>query len=217
MNLDLLESSDKNPEKVSTGKKEIQYDKTKADLSQQVSEHLLSKPYIVRAIEYVERYGFQICKHLKEAIEGRNIGKKFLTIHEADIVLRNKIDLANQMLEYSLFKFGGFLCEDNSFLSGGVFELRARWNKGVEWRNTKRASNNESKRLVGDNMLLDIESSLNKLGFPLHAEEIQEGFDKEFLKPEYMTWDMFNIAIGSAMNRSIQEKDNFKNTGMYNS
>lgn len=191
---------------VSTGKKALLYDEKRADLEQPVPGHLANKPYIVRAFKYVEKQGFIVVKTLKEALLRRDSLEKVVTFREADIALRSKLELNHDMIWASLAKFGGFLCEESQFLTDGVFELRARWNKGLEWKKAKRSASNQEQQKRGDKMLEDIEKLLNHFNFPLHDEEREEGFDKEFMKPEYLNWEQFHAAVAAHRVMSIENK-----------
>jgi hypothetical protein len=215
MNLEMLGEEDKPialQTQVSTGKKNIVYDEKRASIEQIIPSHLTDKSYILRATEYAKSQGFNIVKTLKEALLQRDSQNKTLTFREADIVLRGKLNLNNEMIAAGLFKFGGFLCEESQFLTDGVFELRARWNKGLEWKRTKRPDCKPEQQSRGDKMLEDIEKVLIHLGFPLHAEEKEEGFDKEFMKPEYLSWDQFHAAIAAHRVMSIEHKEQRKET-----
>lgn len=225
MNLDDLEEPQQQkpvqkPEQIqqsvsTTGKKEsIAYDQSKANLDQLILPELQDKPYIHRAIEYIRSYGFDLVHNLKQALLERKDGKKVLTIREADYCYRKEADLNNDFFIKSLLTFGGFLAEEGPLLSEGIFELRARYNKGIEWKRIHFNQCSPEKQKAGLKLLSEISVNLGvHLHLPLHREEIDSGFHREFLKPEYMTWEHFHAVCKSRQNKTIEEKERIAEQG----
>jgi hypothetical protein len=203
MNLDILgdetekkvNTEKSSTEKVNTENIVVDYDKTKGNIEQPYFQSTRDKPYVKRAGDYAKSFGYEIEGTLKRALELRADKKNVLTIHEADIAYRGSIDLNNAMIKKTLNTMLGFLCEESGDFKEGIFVLRARWNKGIDWKKNKRHLATVAACNTGDQMLLEIKNDLKKHSLPLHIEEESEGFDREFLKPEYLTWEQFNSIL----------------------
>src|SRR4051812_48171946 len=104
MNLDFLGSdSSTPPEKVSTGKTErVSYDTTKADLSYR-EQFMDECPFLKRAIDNANEIGYNIVDTLQEALTRRSNNEKVLTLHEADIALRNVPLLHSKFLMLAVY------------------------------------------------------------------------------------------------------------------
>lgn len=179
------------------------------------------QPYVVRAKENVEKQGWVVTNTLREAMELRQ-GLAFdsgplpacriaVSRREADILLRSRTLLTNLFFQKALQEPGSFLTEDGIRLEQ-VFVLRARYNKGIEWKNTKRAQCDELNKEKGDQRLRDLAAMLQQIGLPLHPEEVDIGLHPEFLKPEWLTWSQFQVKMNQVQKlRTIAEKEEMEN------
>lgn len=182
---------------------DIKYDPAKADLTQQSKFDYVgvgsgTPPYVARAIKKAKDQGYKVVLGIKEALIGRANGEKVLSLREADIMLRTGISFENEFVSTAFSVFGGMLAEDDCCLTNGTFALRQRWNKGVEWRNTKRMKCEPAQQNIGDLRLTQIKEALVDIGLPLHREEEINGFDPEFLKPEYLTYEQTTYLLNEA-------------------
>jgi hypothetical protein len=184
---------------LSTGNTEIQisekqthklkYDRSIANPEQSQES---KQPYTERARELAKLNGFEVTSTLKEAIEKRASGKRVVSPREADILLR--ANTAKDSIEFIVkaMRFpDSFITEDDEILSRKVFELRSRYNKGLEWKKSDNENRTQEQREKGSRLLVDILSELYNLSLPAHQEEMENGFETEFLKPEYLTWTQF--------------------------
>jgi len=214
-------------QKVSSGNSEagnqkavLTFDPTRATL-----EHNFAlptdRPYLQRAIEYAASHNWITVPTLKEALERRQqiavnpvsanhplpAFALALSFHEADTAYRAKIDLSNQFFQQAIKEFGGIITEEDSRYMTGVLVLRARFNKGLDWKKNKRPNCDVHSQEKGDKMLQEIVDNLAKLSMPLHVEELEEGVHKEFLKPEWLDWGQFQREITEAQKmRTIAER-----------
>jgi len=188
------------PQVVSTGKNPVvdfEYDKTKADLA---AECTLAKtlPYVARAIEYINGLGFSVESILRQALVRRANGEKVLTVHEADIAYRKKMDMRSPLLIEAIMECGCFMTEDDAAFSSGVFQARARYNKGMQWYKDSYSKATPQQKTKGLRSLEGIRNELKIIGLPMHDEEIADSFHIEFLKPESLSWQLFTHKINAA-------------------
>ena len=176
-------------------KSKVEYDTKAAHIEQEFTAPF-DAPYVQRAVECAKRSGFSIVATLKEALEARNDGHKVLSYHEADCLLRHEMATGSAIFTLTaLMKFGAFLNEDDDKFTGGVFILRARFNKGVAWLNDTSKQREAYILEDGKARLADIIKQLDELFVPVHAEELETGIHQEFLKPEHLTWRQFNLTM----------------------
>lgn len=229
MNLDFLEQT---PEKVSSGNEPekqtvkqavddsiqvatnqkggfvIQHDPNKATLDFPFG--VPSGTYVERAKQYVQQFGWDTVPFIKDAMEQRPAGKNVLTQREADIILRARANLNSPFLTAALMQPGTLVTEEG-YRMEAVYVLRARYNKGIEWRRTKGDQCDEATRKKGDKRLYGLASALTSCGYPIHTEEVEAGFHPEFLKPEWLSWSQFRLRIVDLeRNRTIEEKEHLK-------
>ena len=206
---DILESDEgvKAPPKpeVSTGKapvemappgqaNAIKYNPDQADLEYK-SELVENLPFVRRAIDKVLAAGYDIEPRLSQALIRRHNGDKVFTLHEADILLRGGVDITNEFFQASLKQMTAYVTEDDNKFTTGIFQLRARYNKGIEWYKKSYKFADDKSRRGGLTTLFAISAELESLGLPLHHEEVEAGFHREFLKPEHMNWQDFSARI----------------------
>lgn len=226
MNLDFLEQQ---PEKVSSGNepKKLTVDdavqvvtdreKTKFAILHDPNKATLDfpfgipdGPFVQRAAEYIQQFGWETVPFIKDAMEQRPTGKLVLTQREADIILRTRTKLNSPLLTAALMQPGTLITEEG-YRMEAVYVLRARYNKGIEWFRTKGNQCDEETRKKGDRRLYGLASALTSCGYPIHAEEVETGFHPEFLKPEWLGWGQFRLRIADLeRNRTVEEKEGLK-------
>lgn len=173
----------------------ISYNTKVAHIEQDFSVPL-ETPYVQRAIALAKSIGYSIALNLKTALEQRASGMRSVTYREADIMLRSGVNAENhEFLLASLHKFDGYLTEEDSSFSIGIFELRSRYNKGKKWLRTEIPGRTEDQYRKGVLRLHEIEQELENTHLSIHEEEKLNGFHQEFLKPEHMTWSQFELAM----------------------
>lgn len=205
----LEEKKDKFPLETFLDKKveNVVYDKGQADLEQQFSLLPSQYPYVRRAIDNAWSQNLQVLPTLKDVLIKRANRERVVSFREADIMLRNGVRYDSPLVIITIRLFGSFLCEDDEMLKEGVFVLRLRYNKGLEWKNKKREKASVAEQQRGDKILVEIREELKEKGFPLHREEIEGGINAEFLKPEYLTWDQTNAILGDGVKfKTLNEK-----------
>lgn len=217
-NLGFLEDSKTvSTSNVSTGNKpaqqptkDINYDFNKGRMETTL-EIPLETEYVQRAIKAAEAAGFTVVESLKQALIDRANGKMVMTYREADIMLRHgyaESGAMPAMIVACLYQFDGFLHEENERFDRGVFVFRARYNKGIEWFKKFSVKASETDRQKAHDTLREIADGLSSLSLPLHQEETTDGFHREFLKPDHLTWTQFNDLIREAQKtRTMMEKE----------
>lgn len=195
--------------KAGVGGFDISYDTTKADIVQPTSplEEISNRLcFVKRAIRYAEKFGWSVVDdNFKRILIARTEGKTILSFHEADIAYRGSLNLNSTMLALAFMKFGVMLTEDDAELSLGVFQLRHRYNSGVTWRNQKRSMCSPTDQAAGDAKISELELQLENRNLAVHDEEKLYGFDKEFMKPEWMNWQQFNAVMQRVSRRDPQK------------
>lgn len=192
---------------VSTGKSKVAYDNKKAHIDQNFTIPL-EVPYVKRAIDLVEAIGYKIAPTLKIALERRHDNEKYFSYREADILLRQGYDKETTnpaFLNAAILAFDGFLSEDDSKFTSGIYQLRARYNKGIEWLSAKNVDRTETKIQQGKDRLEEIRLLIEER-LPMHPEEVGVGFHQEFLKPEYLPWRQFVQLTAGTASLTISEK-----------
>lgn len=138
--------------------------------------------------EYCSRNDFMIVDTLKEAmLEKRNNGIKALSVREADIATRSRC-LDNNGVLFSLMN-GCLLTEGIIGSAGSGYELRRRYNRGIEWLKVNRNASEQNIEKAS-NILADIVLQMNRIGLLMWPEE-KDGFHNSLLRPEYMTEDQY--------------------------
>jgi hypothetical protein len=175
----------------------IQYNRNKADLEYK-SSLVEDLPFIKRAIDKIKAAGYDIEPRLSDALIKRHNGEKVFTLHEADTLLRGSVDITSPFFQSALRMFTAQVVEEDAQFTTGVFELRARYNKGIEWYNKSYKKCSDADRRKGVTTLIAISAELYEIGLPLHEEEAEVGFHREFLKPEQWNWTDFTAKITNA-------------------
>lgn len=150
---------------------------------------------------YVKKYGWNAVSTVRKALLERASGLKTLTLREADIVARQKIDLNSPLLNEALLgKTHCYIMEGepgrgaDGKLGKDLWYYRKRWNDGVRWRRTCRGDASEKDTARADALLNEIQDMIEvQFNLPMWLCEQYNGFDTELLKPEYMTWNQFEI------------------------
>jgi len=187
----------------------------------------LDSPYMQRSIKNCEKYKIKVVPTLKEAIASRSLifgdmikakeariemrkPEYCVTYHEADILNRQRVDLTNEFFWNSLILTVSIITEEDARFCEGVYILRYRYNKGREWARTKRQLCTREVAEKGNVRLIEIKGRLERLGFPLHYEELENGVHEQFLKPEYLTFQKFSDKLNHlSSRRTIQEREEY--------
>ncbi len=148
--------------------------------------------YTVKTVGIIEEYchkcGFVIVSTLKESLlEKRNNGIQALSTREADIATRSRC-LDKNVVIYSLMN-GCFLTEGVIGNKESGYELRRRYNKGIEWIENNRNANQQYIEKA-NKILCEIVFGLNAIGLFMWPEE-KGGFHNSLLRPEYMTEEQY--------------------------
>jgi hypothetical protein len=151
---------------------------------------------------------YSIVPDLKTASSERSLGNRCVSIREADIVCRSKLDIGEgSIIDQMLMESDGdfFLSEGIVGVNPSPWELRVRYNKGIQWfRNT---GSEYSKELADACDGLDtVKSSAIKtmilirdqiellFSLAFWDDEIYSGFNEIFLTPEYMSIESYSFA-----------------------
>ncbi len=168
--------------------KNVTYDHKKAHIERPEDQDV----YPYQSIRYVENYGFTIVPTLKKALVERANGKKSMTIREADICARGQISLDSEFLKSFMFsEFGLFLSESDSYFKDNAWNLRVSYNKGLQWKGSKRLKESEEMIEKGDAKIERVVNELKEMGLPLWPKELIYGVPAELTKPEWMTWEQY--------------------------
>lgn len=164
---------------------DITYNKEKGNLENSELQDSLLETWQTRAANYVKKFDWTIAKSMKEALIARANRNKLMTVREADICLRKGTSLSNEFIINSLLgDFGTFIVEDDTG-ENDVYQQRLRYNKGIDWKFKSRATASQDAKEAGDKLLAKIAQDLAANGLPLHADELDNGFPDELLRPEY--------------------------------
>lgn len=144
---------------------------------------------------YAEGKGWIVCASCFEAIERRSKGQRYLSYREADIAARNKL-LDNEMVVSGLMSpMEFFICEDLAGLKDAAYELRAIFNRGIEYKRTKYATQTAAQKAKCDDYMKSIVDKLSKIGLPPWPEELKDGFHSTLCRPEYMTDEQYKAKV----------------------
>lgn len=134
---------------------------------------------------HAQAQGFTVVPTLLEAMQDRVIGAKKISLREADIAARQKLDLKKPLILAALQD--GLIVEGIVGLEGNVYELRARYNRGVIFKKQFYAQAPESQQKQALDLMKLLLHQLAEQGVPAWEEEIREGFHESLCRPEYMT------------------------------
>ena len=150
--------------------------------------------YPVDELNRVVAMGWDLIKHLNEALRLRATGKKVLSFREADIAARSKMDLIdNSSLEYALLKMDCLLTEGVPGHDESGYELRRRYNNGLKWMKIREKEGFlPGMREKGIERLSEIRSKLLAIGLDLWGHEVDTGFHADLLRPEWMSHTEYN-------------------------
>lgn len=161
-----------------------------------------------RAKEYAAKYGYGLTMSLAEALKGRVNGIKVLSFREADVACRQDLKLDNEFLQAGIHNPAEALIivEDIAGLKDSVYELRAFYNRGVQFFSTGRSSHVELEAVQRAKFAMhETLSKLKERGVPAWPEEEEKGFALELCKPDCMTWDQYRSRMKTPVERDIQE------------
>ena len=149
--------------------------------------------------EYANQHGYAVYTTVRAAINGRANGHHVLSVREADVAARQKVNLRSSFIEAALqselfcYMMEGQPGVDSTGKPGrDLWYYRKRWNDGVDWRNESKARASQESIDTAEALMGKIFETIAKdFKLPFWREEIVDGFDYELLKPEYLTWKQF--------------------------
>lgn len=160
------------------------------------------------AIAYCETFGVKVCQHLKEAMELRADKEKVLSPREADICKRGEVNLGSQFFWDSLFICHGYLQEGELNFKLNPWEIRARYNNGLHWKNTARDKATPQQKQKGDAILIQLLTTLEEYKLPAYPAEKGMGFSRDFCRPEFLSWEQYDvIRAGFRMGTEEHQKE----------
>lgn len=160
--------------------------------------------------KYAESFHVKLALTLQQALELRQHGVAAITLREADIAARWKVNLDSKFIQDGIRKFDGLLTEGLPGEKDNPFALREFYNRGVNFKKNgdyDRADSN--RRKIADQAMADALSKLNSQDLPAWPEEIENGFNLELCKPEFMTWEQYREAAKTQVFRQPE----FSNEG----
>jgi hypothetical protein len=117
-------------------------------------------------------------------------GDRYLSPRELDVCARSKLDLSvDSAFDYCLMEMGAFFCEGTVGSKVNPWNLRLRYNNGLNW--LKENSEDNPKYKKAKEILNRISFDLTNCGIPLWEEEKTEGIHEELLCPEYLSMSEF--------------------------
>jgi hypothetical protein len=155
-------------------------------------ELFFDKAFNFRVSEYAQKNNLKVIRNLKDAIIERRKGTLCFSPREVDIMARGNMTLESEAMSLVLLEdFDYFLCEGIPEQEENVFSNRLRYNRGLLWfsaNQDKKGSQLYDKCITVKEKLIQyfIDKSL-----PAWPEEIEGGFNEEFLHPEWMTSDEY--------------------------
>lgn len=145
-------------------------------------------------LQRVSAMGWDIEKELNVALKRRLDGVRALSVREADIVARGKIDIAHDSsMEYALMEMGCMFTEGVPGHEDSGYELRRRYNHGLKWM-----ENGEARGFLpgmkekGIERLAEIRDKLVEISLDLWPYEVNSGFHADLIRPEWMTHAQYN-------------------------
>lgn len=154
----------------------------------------LKERYTQRALEYITPFMFSIASHLQEALQQRARGEKVLTLREADIAARGKVNLGSSLVLAGLSDGLNFLVEGIVGVPDNPFELRYRYNRGIDYKRTKYAEDTPARQEAARKIMKHLIYQLTQADLPPWPTEITEGFPGSFCYPEFMTKEQYGVA-----------------------
>lgn len=169
----------------------VHYNHNKATLFQEEDVQAYGLERGTYLYEYITSLNFRIVATLQDALKARHVGQKVVTLREADIASRSRLDLNKPIIWDSLCLMDSFLCEGTPGDPESPWELRAAYNRGLEWKKTEFKKVSEARQKAGTDRLEYLKTALAKCELPLWPEELERGFHMDLLKPEWQTWGQY--------------------------
>lgn len=153
--------------------------------------------YPKEASSWVKRQGFMIVPNMMEALRQRAEGKLVVTLREADIAFRSKINMTSPLFLEAIKD--GVINEDIPRNNpNSVYELRRLYNLGLKKIGDAKAKGVPAARLVkAETEMQRILDKMSQKGVPAHPNEVTKGFAPELTKPEFMTFDQYTKAAAA--------------------
>lgn len=140
-------------------------------------------------------HGIQSCRSLRDALKTREKRVRALTLREMDIACRSKMDVTSPFFWEGLWQFGAFITEGHVGHASNPFELRTQYNRGLAFRKTpKYLQGDIGIREKAEQAIVKILDTLTALNIPPWDGEIEHGFPVEMTKPEFLTFEQYDIA-----------------------
>jgi len=159
------------------------FNKDEADLSLLDPEEILPKKFILM----IKNTGYSFAANLRSALYRRERGDRILSLRECDIACRSSLVKElhqGTAFDFALMDLGWFLCEGIVGLDHNPWELRKRYNRGLEFMSSTDDSVLLSKARKVMQSILDALDSLHHLAAT--ESEINTGFHPNLLRPEWM-------------------------------
>ncbi len=155
-------------------------------------EFVFDKAFNPKVSEYAKKSNLKVVSNLKDAIIERRKGTLCFSPREVDIMARGDMSLDDEAISLVLLEdLDYYLCEGIPEQEENVFSSRLRYNRGITWfsiNQDKKGSELYDKCIAVKEKL--IQYFINK-SLPAWQEEIEHGFNEEFLHPEWMTSDEY--------------------------
>lgn len=150
--------------------------------------------YSKSVFAYIEENTLKVASSLENALKVRHNGEFVLSLRECDIAARGKLDLSDgSTLREGLLNsnFGFYISEgDIDEDENNIWRLRKHYNVGVDWMKKYKDEATEKRVNKASNRLKEIQKSIEVI-LPMWPEEVDNGYNIELLKPEYMTFIQF--------------------------
>ena len=144
-------------------------------------------------VGYCESFNVKVGLHLADAMAHRAAGERILSPREADICARGKVSLDNEFFWESLFISNGYLQEGELAFRLNPWEIRTRYNNGLNWKKTAREKASQVQKIKGDAILIQLLQTLDAYKLPPYPSESGIGFSRELLKPEFLSWEQYDV------------------------
>lgn len=151
------------------------------------------------AFDYIKNYvasqGYEIVQSIKDALIGRQQGKKLLSLREADTAARANLNLKSPLVFAAMSTFSdmaAIIMEDIAGPDETVFELRSFYNRGIAYFKSEKCRTDPPERVMNARRAMD--DALDMLDFarvPAWQKEIEHGFPVEMCKPDFLTWGQY--------------------------
>lgn len=148
---------------------------------------------------FLRSINFDYSLSLSEAVNKRTLGKRIVSIREADLLARNFFNYKRNSVSNGFDKverllmmneFSNFISEGTPGDKGSLWHLRKRYNDGLK---VIRSSNDIEYKKKCLDLLNEIGRYIIKFPSNFWEDEKKKGFGDFLLKPDYMTWDRYEL------------------------